>query len=492
MAAVMAGLDWLSAQAAVSSNQLALIIAGEGWSYAKLDQRVSALCTQFVGLGVVPGEMVATALPNTLDHICIAYACARLGLVFVPLNTRLTAQELDWQIRRLGCRWVIGEDEAVLKNLAAETRVCLTPHMLWRGEIDTHRPALAQQPNWHGEVPLAILFTSGTSGKPKAAMISRQNVFYNAVGSAARLGSLPTDRWLMCLPLFHIGGLVMLLRACLHGVCVVVHGKFEVEAVSHALDRDDITLVSLVPTMLHRLLEIRHSVPATLRAVLLGGAAASEALLIESERRGVPVATTYGLTEATSQVATTAPALINSKPGTVGTPLLFTQLRIANDSDDTVPTHTVGEICVSGPTVMLGYFDDPSATAGAIQNGELHTGDLGYLGEDGDLWVVQRRSDLIVSGGENVYPAEVEAVIRQHEAVADACVVGLADAVWGQRVAAMVTLKLGVTLQEDALMAFCRARLAGYKLPRTFKFVDALPMTANGKVARAVVQAQMV
>ena len=284
-------VEWLAAQAAVSPNQLALAVQGEGWSYAKLHQRVSAVCAQFVAMGIVPGEIVATALPNTLDHICIVYACARLGLVLAPLNTRLTTQELEWQLGRLQCHWVIVDDAAMMQALAAETRVCLTPHMLWRDEIGINRPTLAQPPAWEGEPPLAILFTSGTSGKPKAAMISRQNVFYNTVGSAARLGSLPSDRWLMCLPLFHIGGLVMLLRACLHGVCVVVHSKFEVTAVSHAFDHDDITLVSLVPTMLHRLLEIRAGVPQPLRAVLLGGAAASESLLLESERRKVPVAT---------------------------------------------------------------------------------------------------------------------------------------------------------------------------------------------------------
>jgi O-succinylbenzoic acid--CoA ligase len=322
-------------------------------------------------------------------------------------------------------------------------------------------------------------------------MISRKNVFYNAVGSAARLGSVPGDRWLMCLPLFHIGGLVMILRACLHGVCVVVHGKFEVAAVSQALDREDITLVSLVPTMLHRLYDVREGVPAQLRAVLLGGAAASEALLIESERRKVPVATTYGLTEATSQVATRMQNFNNPKHGSVGTPLLFTQVRITNEMGETVPAHTIGEICVTGPTVIAGYFDDVAATAQVIQSDELHTGDMGYLDDNGELWVVQRRSDLIVSGGENVYPAEVEPVIRQHAAVADACVVGLADAVWGQRVAAMVVLRPGYALPEDALLTFCRERLAGYKVPRAFKFVDALPMTANGKVARSVVQERM-
>ncbi len=485
------GADWLSAQAAAIPNQLALVVAGEGWRYAKLHQRVSALCAQCVAMGMAPGERVATALPNTLDHICIAYACVRLGLVFVPLNTRLTAQELDWQLSRLQCRWVIGDDTTVIQAIAAEGRMCLTPHMLWRGDIGHHHPTPIQTPQWQDEPPMAILFTSGTSGKPKAAMISRQNIFYNAVGSAARLGSLPTDRWLMCLPLFHIGGLVMVLRACLHGVCVVVHGKFEVTAVSDALDQDEITLVSLVPTMLHRLYKVREGVPAHLRAVLLGGAAASEALLIESQQRKVPVAMTYGLTEATSQVATRMPNPINPKYGSVGTPLLFTQVCIANEMGETVPANTIGEICVTGPTVMAGYFDDATATAQVIQNGKLRTGDMGYLDDDGELWVVQRRSDLIVSGGENVYPAEVEVAIRQHAAVADVCVVGLADAVWGQRVAAMIVLRRGYALTDEVLLAFCRERLAGYKVPRVFKFVDVLPMTANGKVARAVVQTQM-
>src|SRR5690606_19213253 len=201
--------------------------------------------------------------------------------------------------------------------------------------------------------------------------------------------------------------------------------------------------------------------------------------------------TTYGLTEAASQVATMLPAGVRTKPGSVGRPLLFTQVRIVDEVGQAVPAGTPGQILVSGPTVMAGYDGDEAATQQVLRNGELHTGDLGYLDEEGDLWILQRRSDLIVRGGENVYPAEVEAVLRRHPAVAEACVVGIPDAEWGQRVAAMVVLENGREVTAGELEAHCRQHLAGYKLPRVWRFVATLPQTASGKISRRAVQEEM-
>lgn len=485
--------DWLRAQANASPGSPALVAGGEVLDFATLNARVGETCARLAQLGAMEGDVVCTILPNSVDHARIALACARLALVFSPLNARLTVPELAWQLNHLQADFVISESDALARQLrTARVRAVMVSN--WSEVIGVHSVSAKRViERWPTGQPAAILFTSGTTSKPKAAMITRENIFFNAVGSSARLGTLPTDRWLMCLPMFHIGGLVMLFRAVLHGACVQLAPKFESAAINNALDHDGVTLVSLVPTMLHQLLESRQASPPALRAILLGGAAASETLLHRAFEAGYPIATTYGLTEATSQVATsdivrrddTVPSSTAApKFGSVGKPLLFATVRIAAENGGHAPLGVIGEICVRGPMVMAGYFQE---TTRSLVNGELRTGDMGYLDADGDLFVVQRRSDLIVTGGENVYPAEVEAVLREHAMVLDACVVGLMDPVWGQRVAALIVAKPGGTLDVAELDRWCRERLAGFKMPRRFRFAQVLPLTASGKVARAMV-----
>jgi O-succinylbenzoic acid--CoA ligase len=241
--------------------------------------------------------------------------------------------------------------------------------------------------------------------------------------------------------------------------------------------------------MLHRLLAMRkgQAWPASLRHILLGGAAATPELLAAAQASSAPVATTYGLTEAASQVATLCPADVVRKPGSVGRPLMFTNVRIVDETGATLPPGEKGEIVVTGPTVMSGYYKNPAATAKTIRNGDLFTGDIGYLDDEGDLWLVQRRNDIIISGGENIYPAEVEAVLRQHPAVAAVAVVGVPNAEWGQVVAALVECHPQQQVTVAELLAFSRQRLAGYKQPRLLAFTDALPQTASGKIERRTV-----
>jgi len=265
------------------------------------------------------------------------------------------------------------------------------------------------------------------------------------------------------------------------------------EEVNHALDTHPITLISLVPTMLYRLLETRNSWPETLRLALIGGAAATPDLVAKAQTANVPIATTYGLTEASSQVATMLPEGVAKKPGGVGKPLLFTNVDIVDENGRSLPPNEYGEIVVTGPTVMSNYFKPGKNYQSPISNlqSSFHTGDIGYLDDDGDLWIVQRRSDLIVTGGENVYPAEVEAVLKSHPAITNACVVGVPDAEWGQVVTAMVQLSPSSSLTEVDLLEFSKEQLAGYKQPRLILFAKEIPQTASGKVSRVEVEKMM-
>jgi o-succinylbenzoate---CoA ligase len=512
-------MNWLTERAQATPTALALLIGERRWTYGELDQLTGRLAAYLQAQGVRPGDFVAALLPNSLEYVGLIHALARLGAILVPLNTRLTEAEIAWQLEHVGARWVATDQEIVnCERLIVNSEV-------W----ETFSPSFTihnSQFTIHNSQ--AVVFTSGTSGRPKGAMLTFANHYHSAMASAERLGVRADDLWLSVLPLYHVGGLAVVWRSCLLGTAVSLHPRFDLPAINHDLDHNPITLISLVPTMLHRLLQTRAHWPATLRLILLGGAAAPPELITQANtlpRKSVNsdqwtvdsskftihnsqftihnspplIAPTYGLTEAASQVATATPAEAARKPGSAGKPLPGTTIQIVDEQGHPLPPNAIGEIVVTGPTVMVGYFNEQQRTVNgergtgndqsSIVNRQssIATGDLGYLDEEGDLWLVQRRSDLIVSGGENVYPAEVEAVLRAHPAVENGCVVGVPDPEWGQKVAALVQLKPEQSLSEADLLAFCRERLAGYKQPRLLQFAPELPLTASGKIAREAV-----
>jgi len=476
----------------------ALIIGEQQWRFDELNRLVARLCARLSAEGVQPGENVAVLLPNSLAAVAHVFALVRLGAVLVPLNTRLTAADVAWQVEQAGCAWLIYASDCAEQISAVPPAVTrhlapLNPAAFDAWVEGPFAPSVEAVSPPEFDAVQAIVFTSGTTGYPKGAMITFANHFWSAIGSAFRLGVRPDDHWLACLPLYHVGGLAVLFRSCLYGTAVVLQDGFKVAAIRHSLRDEGITLVSLVPTMLSRLLHegfIADDAPS-LRLILLGGATAPDGLLEQARAAGLPVATTYGLTEAASQVATRLPDAANLKPGSAGRPLLFTTVSIVDDDGHELPPGGVGEIVVAGPTVMAGYYGDDAATRMAIRNGRLHTGDAGYLDADGDLWLLDRRGDLIVTGGENVYPAEVERVLHQHPAVALAAVVGLPHPDWGQQVTAVVVLRQPRAATSDELLAHCRRHLAGYKRPRRLFFSNTLPLTASGKVQRRVVAEQL-
>jgi O-succinylbenzoic acid--CoA ligase len=305
------------------------------------------------------------------------------------------------------------------------------------------------------------LYTSGTSGRPKAVVHTYANHRASALASAWNLGVDPGDRWLCVLPLFHVGGLAILIRSAVYGTAAVLHQGFDEQAAMDAMR--EVTLVSLVSTMLHRLRDAGLSEAPALRAALIGGGPVPRELLEWAARVGLPVLQTYGMTETSSQIATLGAAEALTKAGSAGRPLPGVQLRIGEQ----------GEILVRGPMV---------ATGSVAEDGWLHTGDRGRLDERGFLYVEGRLGDTIVTGGENVMAAEVEEALREHPAVLDAAVVGRPDPEWGEAVTAFVVLDGAV---EDAeLIAHCRERLAGYKAPRAIHRLDELPRNAAGKVRR--------
>ena len=517
--------DWLAERAQATPHKLALIIGKQRWNYAALNQMVNTTCARLQHEGVQPGDFVAVLLPNGLPFVCLVHALARLGAILVPLNTRLTPAEIRWQIAHVSANWLLVDKIDPELHIVNCEQLIVNEAWLTPTHSFTIHSSQFTIHNYQ-----SVVFTSGTSGQPKGVSLTFGNHFWSATASAYRLGLDPNDLWLSVLPLYHVGGLAVLFRSALYGTAVSLHPHFNPAAINQDLDTNPISLISLVPTMLHRLLASRTHWPSHLRFILLGGAAAPPELVQQANalpRKPVIgnqysviseepvhnsqftihnsqlplVAPTYGLTEAASQVATLLPADAARKPGSVGRPLMFTSIKIVGEDGAERPSNQIGEIVVTGPTVMAGYFDkeihrgergghremekeNSALSASSAVNNTIHTGDLGYLDADGDLFLVQRRSDLIVSGGENVYPAEVEAALRQHPQVVEACVVGLPDVEWGQRVVAMVQVVEDTAVSAQALITFCRDHLAGYKLPRQIELVTELPLTASGKIGR--------
>ncbi|PMB48415.1 o-succinylbenzoate--CoA ligase [Fischerella thermalis CCMEE 5330] len=465
------------------AKQVAFTTPDEVVTYGELRARIGGVMGAWRAVGVQPAERVGLLLADGAAMVACFHAALALRLTPVMLNTRLTAAELSGQMQAVDCRWLVVDAQTA--PLAAQIN---PPHRPLH--VEAIAPAeLPPLPPLDLDAPAAVMFTSGTSGQPKAALLAARAFHASAMASAARIGTQPDDDWLCVLPLYHVGGLSIVYRSALYGTRFTLLPRFDAAHVAQRMLRGEVTLASLVPTMLYRLLEHLPSAPPRLRLILLGGAAPSAELLERAHALGLPVATTYGLTEAASQVATALPDLARRKVGTVGPPLEGTHVQIVNADGHPLPPYAEGEICVRGATLMQGYLNDPAATARALRDGWLHTGDIGYLDADGDLFVLLRRSDLIVSGGENVYPAEVEAALKAHPSVAEALVVGLPDAEWGQVVGALVTLHHGAVLAEAALLAHLQGKLARYKQPRRLRIVDTLPLNATGKLDRGAARA---
>lgn len=496
--------DWLASRAASSPERIALIAGGRSWSFHALDAEVTRTATGLAALGVLSGGRVASLIENGPAAVVLPHAVLRLGATLVPLNIRLSAPELAWQLADVAPDLLLADQRTVerARDASASVAGLVTRCLDADGLVSLDTPARPDAPPAAPlrlahpvDAVIAIIYTSGTTGLPKGTMLTVGNFWWSAIGSALNLGLHRNDRWLACLPLFHVGGLSIVLRSAMYGTTCVVHETFDAEAVNAAIDDGAVTIVSVVAVMLQRMLDHRggRPYPTSLRCVLVGGGPTAESLLHRCAALDVPVVPTYGLTEACSQVATLSPEDARHHTASSGRVLYPNELRIA-PTPDAVGADGAGEILVRGPIVMAGYAGQPEASASAIVDGWLHTGDLGRLDADGYLIVLDRRDDLIITGGENVYPAEVEAVLLAHTSVIEAGVIGVADSQWGQRIVAVVRT-IGGPGENDhraSLQALCLARLARYKVPSEYRFVaDPLPRTASGKLRRAALRELM-
>jgi o-succinylbenzoate---CoA ligase len=433
--------DWLAQRSQSCPDRTALVADGEEVTYAELEAEAIWVARRLAAHGVRRGSTAALTMHPRREQVVIAHALMKTGASLLPLSPRLSAEERE-QI-------VAAEEPIVDLDDAGQ---------LTQTEADL--PLLGEHDM---DAICCRILTSGSTGTPKPIGLSYGNFLWNAVGSAFNIGVEPEDRWLCCVPLSHVAGLGIVVKSVIYGTTAVLHDGFEVDRVAASLEEGGITVVSLVTTMLTRLLEAGADLSGP-RAILVGGGPVPEEPLEEALAKGATVVQTYGLTETCSQVTTLAPADARRKVGSAGRPLLSAHLRIQD-----------GEILVQGPTVAPGRAD---------ADGWLHTGDIGRIDEEGFLYVEDRLDDMIVSGGENIAPAEVEKVLLRHPEVADAAVIGREDPEWQQAVTAVVVLEPGSAATPDDLRRHCAEALAGFKVPKRVELAAALPRTPSGKLMR--------
>ncbi|MBJ6762651.1 o-succinylbenzoate--CoA ligase [Myxococcaceae bacterium JPH2] len=460
----------------------ALTFAGRAWTYAALDTEVSRWTAALDQRGVGSGSRVAVLSASHPSVVFLFWALCRLGAIYAPLNARLTAVELAPLV----------EDIAPVLRLAqaslAERLPGAEPLEAWAE--NSRAPSSTQVP-LHRDTPRVILFTSGTTGRPKGAVLTEGAFRASARASAANLGAHAAPRWLGTLPLFHVGGLAMLTRTAFEGGCLLLHERFDASAVNRAIDFSGVTHASFVATTLERVLDERSDrpVPDTFRLALIGGGPVPTPLLARARAAGLLALQTYGLTEACSQVATERPSEADGR--TAGPPLPTLEVRIVDPRGRALGAGEEGDIEVRGETVMAGYWNRPDATREALREGWLRTRDVGVLDVRGRLTLLSRRTDLVVRGGENIYPAEIEAVLANHPSVLESAVVGVPEPRWGEVPVAFVVTRAGSSAPTAGeLEVWCRQSLAGFKVPARFIFIAELPRNAMSKVERGVLRQQ--
>lgn len=484
--------DPLAIRALATPDETALVDAstGETWTVSELDAAVERTAGRLAALSVEAGDHLALVMSPRPVSMRIIHAALRLGAVLVPLSHDLTPPELQPRLDGTDVSIVLC-DERTETAVATGTKLPIAsvddPTQDRVQALQTVEAVDPPRHDWAGSDTALLAHTSGTTGDPKAVVLTATNLLTSAIASAARLGIAPDDRWLVTLPLHHVGGVSPVLRMPLYGSTVVLRRGFDPGPCVDDVNEFGVTRVSLVPTMLRQMLDRRGTLPGSLRTVLLGGAPAPVSLVRRCRNYSVPVAPTYGLTETASQVATATTGEAYTDPETVGRPILFSDVTVVDEDGTPLPPGEVGEIVVNGPTVSPRYYGDIRATAAARGPHGLHTSDVGYRAEDGRLYVYNRLDDRVLTGGELVDPGEVVDAVRSHPDVVDAAVAGLDDEEWGERVAALVVGDVDAAKLDNHL----RERLAGYKLPRVIGIADDLPRTDSGTVDRVALRERL-
>ena len=497
--------DYLAYHAREQPDADFSLFRGERLSYGEALARAQRFSRALAAAGLAPGDRIAVLMRNRPEFALLYFACGAAGVVPVPLNARLAPPEWEFILQDSGARLILSAPEfqpaidAMRGQLPSlETFVAMgEPARGWLGfEVWLReQPATALERAIDEDADLYQMYTSGTTGRPKGAVLTHRAVTAHLTQVAPVMRITPGERTLVVAPLYHAAGGISTFNTIAQGGCVVIQEEFDPSAVVRALDEEVVAAV-LVPAIIQACLlrapDVRQRRYDNLRLIYYGASPIAAATLRDAmETFGCDFAQAYGMTEMTAGSTNLSPAdhraALGQRPEllvSAGRPLLGVEMRVVDEEDRPLPPGTMGEIVMRGPQLMRGYWRRPEETATALHGGWLHTGDIGRIEADGYLYIMDRVKDMIVSGGENVYPRAIEEVLMRHPAVAEVAVIGVPDAQWGETVKALVVRREGVAAEPGELIDFCRGELAGFERPRSLEFIEALPRTASGKVLK--------
>ncbi len=500
----------LSRRAALTPNRVALLeaAAGRRFTYAELEARANQTARWLAGRQVEPGDRVALLAHNSVHFVDLLFACLKIGAIFNPLNWRLAAPELAYILSDSRPKVLIfgPEFSGLMPDLRpALDDACLIPCEGAAGPDSSEPPlepevaAQAADPILIDTVgeddPACLLYTSGTTGRPKGAMLPHRQILWNAINTVISWELTAGDVSPILTPMFHAGGLFVFLTPLFYaGGRVVVARTFDPADSLRLIQKEGCTVILGVPTLFQMWLEapeIRTADFGRVRWFISGGAPCPLPLLEHWRREtGTVLRQGYGLTEAGTNCFTMTDEEAVAKAGSVGKPIFHSAMRLVDAGGSDVPPGETGELLIQGPHIMTGYWSNAQATAEALRDGWLHTGDMARQDADGFYTIAGRYKDMIISGGENIYAAEVEAVFHEHPGVRDCALIGRPDEKWGE-VGLMVVVPADDTVTAEALLAHCAGQLARYKVPKSVVFIDTLPYSPYGKVEKIKLRAQV-
>jgi len=491
---------WLTKRKELHAAKEAVVDGERRLSYGELENKTNQLAQGLQQLGVKHGDRCAILAYNCLEYVMAIFAAAKLGVILVPLNWRLSIPELAFNLNDSGTETIIFDNTFEDTALSLQEQSTIQKMIALGDPVSSTATSLeallvsqsAEPPQSDQEIdldtPHIIMYTAGTTGKPKGAILSQGASFYNAINLMVDMQFGPDDRNLSVLPMFHIGGIGLFTLPILYvGGTVVIQRTFEPAETLRLLKSENINLffgVAAIFLFLIQHNDFKAAAFNNVRVVMSGGAPLPVSLVKQYHEAGIILRQGFGMSEAAPSIATLSEALALKKAGAIGRPLMHVEARVVNENMQTVARGQTGELIIRGPNLMQGYWNRPEATQEAFAGGWFHTGDLAQMDADGDLTIVDRKKDMFISGGENVYPAEVENAIYDLPQVAEAAVIGVTDENWGEVGYAMVVLKPNEAISEDEVLMFLSDRLARFKVPKRVAFMDHLPRNAAGKVLK--------
>lgn len=490
---------WLTKRELISGNRLAVVNRHKRFTYKEMNRRCNRLANALRDHGVRPGDRVASLLMNGHEQLELIFAVAKLGAIFLPINYRLTVPEIEYIIDDSGSRSLFFHDEfrhlaegvSELKNFdnfiyCGNARAC-DDDADYEAFIASGDDSEINASVGADDVAL-LMYTSGTTGRPKGAMLTHAAHAANVYHTTQRLPIHADTVALGVAPMFHIGGTsVIVLPTLFQGGTVVTLPEFDPIKVLEATEQERITGLFCVPSMWQMIvdeLDKKDFDLSSIEFLMTGAAPTPLKILAYFKERGLDIYEGFGMTEMAPLVTILDKWDCERKNGSVGYPAFFVDVRTIDDEGNDVGPNNVGEVVCRGPNMLKGYWNKPEATADALRGGWYHSGDLGYLDDEGFLYIVDRKKDMIISGGENVYPAELEQTMYQNDAIAEVAVIGVPHEKWQEVPAACVVLKEGAALTENELIEFCNERMARFKVPKAVYFLDELPKSGAGKILK--------